>query len=288
MKKLMLLSFIFLAVFLSSASAFEGNTSDIFIKGEFVYRAGECNTSECKMYWEMTQLPTEIRGFADGGYLFVAFYPLQDNYTYYIPVNDGSMTFFCNPSNVVLDGSLVCTATVLDYNGSAVNNARVRWALYDYNDIQYDNGDFEFVSNGVYKFRVEITQDNNYTTGDYYLMFDAIGFAKSYSFPVHLSITYLQENVLVIFSLVMLIISISTIVYGYWKRSMSFVVFGSFSLILIAMLMLSEQSLFGETISNVFAVIFSLLGLLFLIQMFLEKWQERRKQKKDKEEMDII
>lgn len=69
---------------------------------------------------------------------------------------------------------------------------------------------------------------------------------------------------------------------------MSFVVFGAFSLMLIAMLMFQEQELFGATISNAFGVVFALLGLLFVLHMYLENWSEKVKEKKDKDRKSLL
>ena len=280
-KKALLFTFIFLAV-ISSAWAFTGNTSNYTVQGDFVESSGKGNTTEQEVYFVITQQPIQINGYFDGKYGYVGFFPMSDNYTYYIPFENGSLQFFCNPSNVELDDSIICTASVLDGDGNAVNNARINWKLYNYNGIEYEMGDFMFVNNGVYKFRVPITQAMNFTTGDYYFVFSAVGFKTDYSFPVHITIGFTQDNILSIFAMLMTIISIASIIFGYWRRNMGFVVFGAFSLILIAMLMLEETQLFGETVSYIFAVIFALLGFLFLISMFLQKWKDKKIEKEEK------
>jgi len=264
------------------------NGTGYYVQGDTVYAGNKSNTSEYEVYFVIIDQPVQIQGYFDGQFAYVGFFPQQDNYTYFVPFSNGSLTFFCNPSNVVLDDSIICTGTLVDDNGDAINNANIDWELFDYNATSFGIGGFDFVSNGVYKFRLPITQENNFTTGDYYFMFTAIGFKASHSFPVHISITYMEENLVVIFSLIMLIISISTVIYGYWRRSMSFVVFGAFSLMLISMLMFQEQELFGATISNAFGVVFALLGLLFVLHMYLENWSEKVKEKKDKDRKSLL
>ena len=280
MKKAILLTFIFLAV-IGSAFALTGNTSDYYVQSDFVQLGDTGNTTEIDMYYIITEEPVQVAGYYDGQYSFVGFFPMQDNYTYYVPFSNGSMIFHCNPDNVVLDGSVICTASIVDDDGFAIENAFVNWELFNYNDVLFDSGVFIEIGNGAYKFQADLSQADNYTTGDYYFKFSATGLKSDYVFPVFLSVTYLQENLVVVFSLIMLIVAISTIIYGYGRKTMSFVVFGAFALMLIGMLLFQEPILFGPAISNAFGIIFSLLGLLFLIQMFLEKWQDRRQEQKE-------
>jgi hypothetical protein len=280
MNKALLLSFIFLAV-ISSAFALTGNTTNYTINGDIVQASEKGNTSAHTVYYVITEQPVQIRGSNNGTLSYVGFFPLHDNITYFVPFSNGLFVFHCNPDNVELDDSIICTGNLLDANGTAINNAHIDWQLHSSNGTQYAMGDFIFIGNGAYKFSIPITIAQNFTTGDYYFKFISTGFGTDYLFPVHLSITYLQENLLVLFVMLMIIISIITVIFGYWRKAMNFVVFGAFAMILIGMVMLDERTLFGDKVSLAFGVIFALTGLVFLLVMFIERWTERVRKKRE-------
>ena len=251
----------------------------------FVLHSNKSNTSELDIYWMLTEQPVQIQGDFNGTHTYVGFFPIQFDGTYYAPFENGSFVFHCNPDNIELDGSSICTGTLVDDNGTAVTGARIEWELFNFVGTSFDSGDFIEVGNGVYKFRVDLTQAQNYTEGDYYFIFSSVGFAGGvdFTFPVFVSLTYATENLVVIFTLVMIVLAVLSVIFGYWKKIQSFVIFGAFTMILIAMIMLEEMTLFGQLVANVFAVIFALIGFFLLLQMFLEKWQEKVKEKKERE-----
>ncbi len=276
MNKALLLSFIFVAV-ISSAFAFSNNSSGYYSTGIIVGGANNNNSSGYYSSFIIAEQPIG-QGTTNGYYSYVGFYPLL-NITYYVPFGAGLFVFHCNPSDVELDDSIICTGNLLDVNGTAVNNAHIDWELFSTNGTSFGTGVFTFVGNGAYKFSIPITVAGNFTTGDYYFKFTAGGFNTDYLFPIHLSIGLSQDDLLSIFAMIIIILSIATVIFGYWKRFMGFVVFGAFAMILVAMLMLEEQQMFGTIVSNTFAVVFSLLGFFFLISLFLQRWKERKVEK---------
>jgi len=94
-----------------------------------------------------------------------------------------------------------------------------------------------------------------------------------------------ENQMLGYFLMVMLIISIISIIIGYCIKHMAFVIFGGFSLMLIAMQLLSNPTVFGQTISFAMAVVLSLMGFLFLISMFMENWHEGKQRKESEREV---
>lgn len=284
MKKELLLSFIFIAV-LSSAFALTGNTTNYTINGDIVQAGNKGNTSTYEVYYVITEQPIQIHGSNNGTLSYVGFFPMRDNITYFVPFANGTFIFHCNPDSVDLGKSIICTGNLIDGNGTAINNAHIDWTLRNTNGTQYAMGDFIFIGNGAYKFNVNIPQNSSFTTGDYYFKFVSSGFGTDYLFPVYLNANFTQDNLLSFFIMLMIIVSIVTVIFGYWKRVSGFVIFGAFAMILIAMVLLQESQIFGATISNAFAIIFALLGFMFIFIMFLEKWRERRKEQKEEKEI---
>jgi hypothetical protein len=280
MNKTLLLSFIFVAV-LSSAFAFSNNSSGYYSKGIIVGGADSNNSSGYYNTFIITEQPIG-QGVTDGYYSYVGFYPLS-NITYYVPFSAGLFTFHCNPSDVELDDSIICTGNLLDGNGTAINNAHIDYTLYSTNGTAYTSGIFQFVGNGAYKFSIPITQAGNFTTGDYYFKFTASGFGTDYMFPVHLSIEFFMQNATMLFVLTMIILGTIMILAGYWRRVMIFVIFGGFTYIVTAMTMLLNPSQFGDILSNAFGIILSVVGIVLLISLFLERIGENR-DKKEREQ----
>jgi len=247
MNRTLLLTMVFLVV-MSSAYAFEGNTSEAYIKGEFVYDAGIETTNQSDIYWEMTQLPTSIRGSSDGGLVYVGFYPLQDSYTYYIPFDNGTFSFFCNPSDVNVGRTIVCTGILRDVNGSAINDARIDYYLYSFNGTLFVSGEWEFVNNGVYKLSIAVSTTDNFTDGDYYLIFSSSGFEVDYAFPI--SLTFGEDTGLTLgfwFSTLLLVSGIILSIYGYLRGSLIIFVMGSSLLLISGLMMFSWESVINDT-----------------------------------------
>lgn len=278
MKKALLLSFIFIAVF-NSAFALIGNTTSYEVSADFVQASDIGNSIGHTIYWAITEQPIQIQGNINGTYSYVGFFPLLDNYTYFVPFLNGYFTFHCNPSDIKLDNSLICTGSLFDVNGTAVNNAHIDWELYNSSDVLITMGDFTFIGNGAYKFSIPITMAGNFTSGDYYLKFKSIGFGFDYTFPIHISTDFFTQNATMFFALTMIVLGTVMIIFGYWRRITNFVIFGAFTYIVIAMTMFLNPTQFGAIISNAFGVIFSLTGIVLLISMFLEKWREKKDEK---------
>jgi len=278
MKKALLLSFIFLAV-ISSAFAFSNNTTEYYSKGIIVGGASNNDSGSYYSTFVITEQPIG-QGVADGYYSYVGFHPLS-NLTYYVSFSAGLFVFHCNPANVELDDSIICTGNLIDANGTAINNAHIEFTLYSTNGTAYTSGVFQFVGNGAYMFSIPITQAGNFTTGDYYFKFTASGFGTDYLFPVHITISSITANATLLFALTMIVLATLTTIFGYWRKVMNFVILGGFTFIVVAMFMFLNPEEFGTLISNSFGIIFALLGLVFLINMFLDKIG-RGKEEKDR------
>jgi len=186
MRKWFILFFISIAI-ISTASAFTGNNTTYYAHGDFVEGSEKGNTSAIEVYWVITQEPVQINGYFDGDFAYVGFFPMQDSYTYFVPFANGTFIFHCNPDSVDLGESIICTGTLYNDSNQPIDNARIEWELFDYNETSYSTGDFDFVSNGVYKFRVDVTPNLNLTTGDFYFIFDAEGFNYDYTFPFYIN-----------------------------------------------------------------------------------------------------
>lgn len=260
------------------------NESGIYVQGDFDNYGNISNTSDYKIYFDFIQQPVQIKGTLDGIFTYIGFYPMQDDYVYYAPFTNGTFIYHCNPDNVVLDASIICTGTLYDDNDQPVVDARIEWNLYNSSDVLFDHGEFVNLGNGAYKFTVDLSRADDYETGNYYFLFTAEGFNYDYTFPVFMSVQYLLENVTLLFTLIMLLISVITIIFGYFRRVTSFVIFGGFSLILLSMVMFTDPTIFGDVITNVFGVIFALFGFMAVAIMFFNQWGERERQREERKD----
>lgn len=274
MKKALLLSFIFLALVLSSATAFTGNntTAGYYVHGDFDNYGNISNTSDYKIYFDFIKQPVQIKGTLNGAFTYIGFYPIRDNYTYYAPFENGTFIYHCNPDSAEIGNSVICTGTLYDDTGQGIEDSRIEWELRDYNNTVYDSGQFINVGNGVYKIRVDIDTSSNYTTGDYFFVFSATGFNHDYSFPLYISEGIQNLGLALALGLMVLAYAIiTTRISGALPQLQSmFLLFAEF-MALISLRVFNEMTGYTEFLSGYKVMLWVIvLTIIFLfIELFI-------------------